>query len=180
MVFIFWLVDLKVIVQFNNCIIIYCKIDVNNIIFKEKKLVWVDFLQFFEICFCHEDSKPTVQVSIVERVGWENIHDQVPSYPHVVIADNVSTPPSRSAIFILYLLVLTVLGIFPKATSQVATSQMCYFWSGNFPKVWIGLLKRRIELPLRKLHIWELPSIVLTSSLLWNRNPIHRFSGPFH
>jgi len=127
MVFIFWLVDLKVIIQFYNCIIIYCKIDVNNIIFKEKKLVWVDFLQFFEICFCHEDSKPTVQVSIVERVGWENIHDQVPSYPHVVIADNVSTPPSRSAIFILYLLVLTVLGIFPKATSQVATSQMCYF-----------------------------------------------------
>ena len=52
-----------------------------------------------------------------------------------------------------------VLVIFQKATSQVpisqlATSQMCNFLSGNFLKVWLGHLERRwlhCELWLKKL-----------------------------
>ena len=35
------------------------------------------------------------------------------------------------------------LGIFPRATNQVTTFQMCNFPSGKFPKVRLGLLRRR-------------------------------------
>ena len=61
----------------------------------------------------------------------------------------------------------TVLGIFPRGTSQVtisqvATSQMSNFGSGNFSMVRLGLARRSstvaktdLGLQLGKLHSWE-------------------------